>query len=72
MEYSELYNKYKKYNKNNVSYEEFIKLCYEMAEQDSNPEYAVNELKESEKYNGFRYEYEDGYSVASVVYCNTL
>ena len=75
MDYKELYDKYKGYSKKNVSYEEYVRLCYEMAEQDTNPEYAVAELKESERLNkgeGFRYDYEKGRTVASLVYCNTL
>jgi len=69
------FSEYDKYTKDNVSYEEYVRLCYELAEKDPNPEYAVAELKATEKFNGdrgFRYDYEKGRTVGDLVYCNTL
>ena len=64
------FSEYDKYSKDNVSYEEYVRLCYELAEKDANPEYAVAALKEAEKFNGnFRYHYENGRTVGDLVCC---
>ena len=64
------FSEYDKYSKKNVSYEEYVRLCYELAAKDANPEYAVAALKASEKFNrAFRYDYEEGRTVGDLVCC---
>ena len=50
-----------------MTYEEFEKKCYELANKDSDPQYVKENLDFAKKLNGLEEFYKEGYSPESVI-----
>ena len=51
-----------------MTYEEFEKACYELAEKEPDPDYAKEGLDFAKKIGEIRRFYEEGYTVEETVY----
>lgn len=59
---------YKAINKNNVDYDKFKEMCYELAEKEPDVDYAREGLDYADKLNGINELYNEGKSVDETVY----
>lgn len=60
--------KYETFSKNNVDFETYKKLCYELAAQEPDPEYAYEGLDFADKRQELEQLYKEGKSVSSCVW----